>query len=292
MSKTIAIGVFGYNRPEILKNTINALESYISKSSYHFDVYVFIDGPKNKSDAKKQDLIRELAIIFPDFVFSFGNTNQGLKHSILLGVDKLAQTYKYFAVFEDDILIQCPLDPLIRIATTTRIFENYSSVCFYSPLGVTLLNIFNEFCMKKTYRMQCWGWITNQQNWKTFRKNYNKDSIKKIDSTNYKYQVGEDSFSRLLLTINNQVDLWACEWLAFNFLENKPALLPNFSFVRNVGMSEGTNAFSVLSSLKEDLNNRLSRLKHIQSAKNSIEISELKKVELALITNRLRAWLF
>ena len=57
---TIAIAVFGYNRPKELEKTLSRLLTFTNLSIYTIKVIVFIDGPKNQNDKKKLEEILSL----------------------------------------------------------------------------------------------------------------------------------------------------------------------------------------------------------------------------------------
>ena len=199
----------------------------------------------------------------------------------------MAKEYEYFLVFEDDILIIKNLDILLIKVIKKKLMKKYSSLSFYCPFGINFRNFFKDLKLLETYRMQCWGWFTSSENWKSFRKVSSDKFLKKINKKSYILNIGEDSYSRLLETIYNNRDIWACRWIAFNYKLKKPSLVPSTTFIKNIGTgNNGTNVTSSLSKIRELLNEYTTYIKLIFFKFTKIEIKKIKKQELEIITNR------
>lgn len=283
----IGVAVFGYNRPKKLELILSKILEHKSKSSLKFKVRVFIDGLKKNEDKiilQKNLLLKKK---FKMFEFKISKFNKGLQKSILAGLDEISKDFKYFLVFEDDILILSNFDNLINAAIKKKMLKKYSTLSFYCPFGINLRNFFNKLSLIETYRMHCWGWFTSSRNWKHFRSNSSNKFLKKIKKEEYIKKIGEDDYKRLLSTIYHKKDIWACRWIAYNFMIKKPTLIPSISFIKNIGTGDaGTNKTSSLSKYRESLNKSITylRLKFIRIL--SPEIRKISKIELEIITNR------
>lgn len=283
---TLAIGVFGYNRPKQLEKTLSRLSMFTNLSIYKTKVIVFIDGPKNQQDKKEIKEILLLREKFSDFEFRISDVNRGLKNSIYRGIDTIAQVFEFFFVFEDDIILLANLDEIISEVLETKIFENYSSVCLYCPFGINLRNFFRQLNFIETYRMQCWGWFSSAKNWNYFRRECSDSLLKTIDREEYILEIGEDSYLRLQETISKNKSLWANQWIGFNKIINKPSLVVSSSYTSNIGIGNGANKFSQFSKIKEKINFYLSKVKLIIFKHSNIQIRKISNSELNIITNR------
>ena len=283
---TIAIAVFGYNRPKELEKTLSRLSTFTNLSIYKTKVIVFIDGPKNQNDKKRREEILSLRGKFLDFDFKISDVNRGLKNSIYKGIDKIAHDFEYFFVFEDDIILLANLDDIISRVLNTEIFEDYSSVCLYCPFGINVRNFFKQVKFIETYRMQCWGWFSSAKNWNYFRSKCTDSLLKSIDKEEYIIEIGADSYLRLQETLFQNKALWANQWIGFNKIINKPSLVLSSSFTSNIGIGTGSNKFSQLSIIKEKMNFYVSKFKLIILKHYDLQIRKITNSELNIITNR------
>ena len=86
------IVVFGFNRPDALRNTIDSLLH--NKEAKFSDLYVFVDGPREGKVGEKEkvDEVRKYVKSIKGFHtihYSFSDINKGLANSIISGVSKI-----------------------------------------------------------------------------------------------------------------------------------------------------------------------------------------------------------
>ena len=103
------IVVFGFNRPDALKNTIaSLLRNEEAKDS---DLFVFVDGPRDGKVGEKEKVeeVREYVKSIKGFKslhYTFSDRNKGLANSIIKGVSKVINKFGRVIVLEDDLSVQ------------------------------------------------------------------------------------------------------------------------------------------------------------------------------------------
>lgn len=102
------IVVFGFNRPDALKNTIaSLLRNEEAKDS---DLFVFVDGPREGKVGEKKKVreVREYVKSITGFKslhYTFAKNNKGLANSIIGGVSEVINQYGRVIILEDDIVL-------------------------------------------------------------------------------------------------------------------------------------------------------------------------------------------
>ena len=102
------IVVFGFNRPNALKNTIaSLLRNEEAKDS---DLFVFVDGPREGKEGEKEKVekVREYVKSIKGFKslhYTFSEKNKGLADSIIGGVSQVINQYGKVIVLEDDLVL-------------------------------------------------------------------------------------------------------------------------------------------------------------------------------------------
>ena len=102
------IVVFGFNRPDALKNTIaSLLRNEEAKDS---DLFVFVDGPRDGKVGEKEKVkeVREYVKSMTGFKslhYTFAENNKGLANSIIGGVSEVINQYGRVIILEDDIVL-------------------------------------------------------------------------------------------------------------------------------------------------------------------------------------------
>lgn len=231
------IVLFVYNRPNHTQNLLASLLK--NKLASDSELYVFCDGPKNKSDQELQVKVLEVRTLIRDLkgfktvhVFESEN-NKGLAASVIDGVSKILAVENKVIVLEDDLVLSdCFLEfmnnALVRYEEETSVMQ----ISGYSfPIRGKLPDTyFLNFCSS-------WGWATWSRAWKYFEPSANlllnqfDNSMKKKFDFNHTY-----NFYRMLSkAANKKNDSWAIRWYASIFLHNGLTLFPKDSFVNNSG---------------------------------------------------------
>ena len=102
------IVVFGFNRPDALKNTMASL---LNNAEAKFsDLFVFVDGPREGKMGEKEKVkeVREYVKSITGFKslhYTFSENNKGLADSIIGGVSEVINLYGRVIVLEDDLVL-------------------------------------------------------------------------------------------------------------------------------------------------------------------------------------------
>lgn len=107
-TKYAPVVIFGFNRPQCIKKTIESLLQ--NRESRFSDLYVFVDGPR-KGKVGELEKIQEVQNIVKDVKgfnslhYTFSETNKGLALSVIEGVTQVLDLYGKVIVLEDDLLL-------------------------------------------------------------------------------------------------------------------------------------------------------------------------------------------
>jgi hypothetical protein len=235
-----AIALFAYNRPLHFEKTIISLSKNYNINE--FDLYIFIDGPKNEDDIYKSKIIKKIikkTKKFNNINIIESKKNKGLKNSIISGVAKIFESYKKIIVLEDDVL-------------TSRYFINYmrNALNFYenneligTVSGYSFINP-EENYLENFYLSQrhaSWGWGTWKENWDNlnWNRNWALDFLNDVDFKKKFNNAGEDMYHILDQQMKNKINSWAIIYNLNCFFNKQYCLCPRKGMVFNIGM-DGT----------------------------------------------------
>lgn len=235
--------IFGYNRPGHLKNCLNSLKNNLESKDTEF--LVFIDGPRNEEDKKKQKEIIAVIEKFQEFLSlkaEFRSENIGLAPSVIQGLNKVFEVYESAIIVEDDLVLSpfflsyCN-EGLNRYLETKEVASIHGfSYPFEKP----------EIKPYFLRGADCWGWATWWDRWQLFESDSNR-LIEEINLLRLRKKFDLDGafpfFKMLERQSRNEISSWAIRWHASMFIANKLTLYPNNSLVRNEGLDgTGTHA--------------------------------------------------
>lgn len=229
------IAVFAYDRPDHLRRCIEALQE--NELAADSDLFVFSDAAKDPARAPRVDQVR-------DYIRTIGGfktvtvveqpVNLGLAASVISGVTKLTRDFGDVIVVEDDLLVspyflQFMNDGLDIYADDDRVAGIHG---YMFPTNRELPETF--FLSDPG----CWGWATWKRAWDFFeiegealrREIRRRNLVRKFN-----YDSQYDYSGMLDEQIAGRNNSWAVRWYASVFLQNKLALHPHASLVRNMG---------------------------------------------------------
>jgi GT2 family glycosyltransferase len=275
------LALFVYNRPEVLKITLEYLEKnfLIEKTK----IYVFSDGPKDgKEDKNKVMRVRKLIEgsklnIKKKIYFK---KNKGLKKNILGGLKTIFKTNNKVIVLEDDIItskyfLKFMNESLDYIKKKDNIWHvgawNYPIKIKSKDKNKIILNS----------QMHCWGWGTHKKNWKKIILNSNllikKFNNELIDVFTWKNKL--NNWSQLLRNHEGQLNSWAIFWYTSIFLNNAMCLTPLVSYTRNIGFGQ----FSTNTKKKLKQINKINKRKIQYSINVNLNKYYIKKIDQYLL---------
>jgi len=228
--------LFVYSRLDHTKLTIQALaENFLAKDT---ELVIYSDG------AKTPDLVEAVQDVrnFLDGVRGFktikiikNESNYGLAENIISGVSEVISVYGRAIVLEDDIVTSPYF--LMYMNDALDFYHNKKKVWHISgwsyPLGDSGLE--GSFLWRG---MNCWGWATWEDRWKSFEKHpkklmntWGKENIERFNLDGY-----HDFWFQVKANDSGILNSWAIFWYAAIFAKDGLSLNPAKSLVKNIGI--------------------------------------------------------
>lgn len=231
------IVVFGFNRPDALKNTIaSLLRNEEAKDS---DLFVFVDGPRDGKVGEKEKVkkVREYVKSIKGFKslhYTFSEKNKGLADSIIGGVSQVINQHGKIIVLEDDLVLMPNF--LNFMNQGLERYQNEEKV--FSVCGDAYKVDFPDDYDYDAYlytRTDSWGWATWKDRWNTVDWELNDwDSVEK-NRIAFKQFQGSDVFRMLKGWKTGENHSWAIRFCYAQFVQRRYTVLPNRSLVKNAG---------------------------------------------------------
>lgn len=270
------IVLFCYNRVNHLKKTISSL-----MKNYNFENYqliIFSDGPKNKSDLIKIKKVRDylLSIKSSNIKIFKNKNNLGLKKNVIFQLNKIFRKYEMAIIVEDDILTnKYFLNFMTEALFNYKNKKKIGSISAYTPINDVKMKKFN-FDLYYSKRHFSWGWGTWSSRWNHFifdeKKIQNKINKKNIEKFN---SIGSDLPILLDLSLKNKISSWSI-FFDFNCLiKNLYCVCPKFSLIKNLGF-EGSGTHVHQNFLNNEIKNNWRPL-NFNKVHQSNKISLLEK---------------
>jgi len=239
-SKKTAVIVFAYNRPSHLKRVLIAVENAKIKN----DIYLILDGPKNKIDSVNQeDIILSIKRFSKNLCKIIKRKkNLGLQESIIKGIDHVTRKYDSVIVLEDDVI---PYKGFFEFVTKSlkkfRNDNNISTICGYQFPNFTKAK--NEIIPLALPNFISWGWAIWSDKWREYRRN--KQNIYK--NANLFLPPFMKKYYKKKYLMKKRRNIWTLNFMFFNYIKNKKYIFPNISLVKNIGF-DGTGVNSKFTS--------------------------------------------
>ena len=250
--------LFTYNRPDHTEKVLNALAvNYLASET---NLYIFCDGPKNVKAVEKNQLTRRIIKDevekgrFKSVKIRISENNKGLARSIISGVTEIISEYGKCIVLEDDHI-------------TSRYFLTYMNDALdyffkderiWSISGFTYaLNSLKQYPhdIYLSYRANSHGWATWQNRWNTV--DWTVSDFKQLSRSPIRIwkfnRGGNDLFRMLRHQVRGERDSWAIRFCYSQSKQNKLAVYPRVSLVKNIGFDgSGTHCQAMDGELNSD----------------------------------------
>ncbi len=231
--------VFAYNRPEHLKQTLDALSK--NKLADQSDLFIYCDGAKKSAtDEQKTRVVDTRKIAYTTSGFKSVTIverpkNIGLMNNIVGAVTEVVNQYGRVIVFEDDMLtspgtLQYFNDALETYKDEEKVMHIVSYMFPHRwPLSETFFY---------TVPYPGGGWATWARAWKYYPTDieelydYWKD---KWPFFNYWDHLGKDLVNQLVENRNGTLRTWFIRWYAVMLKMGTLTLYPGKSLVTNIG---------------------------------------------------------
>ncbi|GHB56817.1 glycosyl transferase [Persicitalea jodogahamensis] len=236
--------VFCYNRPQHLRQTLDALRR--NPLAAKSDLIVFSDGSKGASDA---DLVREVRELlaetmgFRSLTTVASPQNKGLAKSVIEGVSQILDTHETVIVLEDDMI--CTPDFLDYMNAALEVYRNRPDI--FSVTGYTPPIALPPDYTGDAYlapRASSWGWGTWRDRWQ--KADWQVGVFAKIkNDPDWKEKLnvgGDDLWPMLIKQQRGVIDSWAIRWTLAQMQHSAYGLYPVKSKIMNIGTDgSGTN---------------------------------------------------
>jgi hypothetical protein len=239
--KRAPIALFAYNRPELLRETLQSLQD--NEGASESELFIFCDGPKagaSVPDLEKIERVRQIArekkwcgtvnVIEK-------TTNQGLATSIIGGITELLATSPTVIVIEDDV----------RLSPYFLSFMNDSLNTYLENDKVLAVGSWNYFCSPEKIEKDTFffrypdsiAWATFERAWKLFEKDAQL-ALEKLESTKRMNAFNGDGealyFGNMLtMQIKGQINSWAIRWTATAIIHDKLCVFPKETLSKHMG---------------------------------------------------------
>ncbi len=236
--KLAPIVLFVYNRPEHLRQTIEALKK--NDLANKSELFIFSDGPKNKDAVENVNRVREIIRSikgFKNVSVIERNDNFGLAQSVITGVTEIVNKYGKVIVLEDDLITHPQfLEFMNRGLDEYEIEHKVFSISGFAFTGdVADDNIEDTYFLRLT---SSWSWATWKDRWAYFDEHASgwetlKRDAKQAKLFNYD---GSYAYTQMLESqMAGQIDSWGIRWYWSVFKRGGLMLCPARSIVRNIG---------------------------------------------------------
>lgn len=234
------ICLFTYNRLEETKQTVVSLQAnFLAKDS---ELFVFSDGPKNKSSCCKIQAVRDyLKSIegFKSVTIYESNVNKGLAKSVIEGVSRLLAKSDKVIVMEDD-LVSTPnfLDFMNQALNFYQKNKKIISISGYTMNLPSLKNSSKDFYFG--YRASSWGWGVWKDRWIAIDWDVNdyRNFIKDKKAVRDFKKGGSDMPRMLRKQMEGKIDSWAIRFCYHQFKNKMLTLFPTISKLESIGFSK------------------------------------------------------
>lgn len=228
-----AVVFFIYRRPDLTKKVFEE----IRRARPH-TLYVIADGPRNPSELSDVLLARETVKNVDwecEVTRIYQEANQGLRESVIRGLDQVFDKEESAIILEDD----CLPDPSFFS------FCNSLLARYENDLRLSMISGFSDGAISKTSNRyllspmpEIWGWATWSRVWKDYRQSeivrkWDPNQKKRIAQTLGRLTRGR-LFARLLRD-NISLNTWDVEFAAHLILGGKLTAVPKVNLIQNIG---------------------------------------------------------
>ncbi len=240
--------VFGYNREDHLKQTIDALGKNVGAKET--DIFLFLDGFKGEEDQKKVETVQTYGKSltsdprFRSITVFCAEYNRGLALSVIQGVSRVIERYGRVIVLEDDIISS--QDYLSFMNDALNYYETEDSIWSISGYTFNLISLKNvQEDVYLGYRASSWGWATWKNRWISIDWNVSDYNLFRYNIlSRVKFNRGGTDMSDMLdRQMAGEISSWAIRWCYAQFRQNKLTVFPCKSKVLNIGQ-DGTGTHS------------------------------------------------
>lgn len=257
------IVVFAYNRPDHLRQTLEALaKNDLASESV---LYIYCDGAKANATTAQIEKVNEVQTAakqyaeeakergpFKEVHIICAEQNKGLANSIIGGVTEVVNKYSRVIVLEDDLLTSPYF--LKYMNEALDFYESRPGVMSISanrpPVTKMAIPTDYPYDVFVSLRSYSTGWATWHDRWNRvdWSMDYLNDFLSHPEQVEAFNRGGDDMTEMLCMQQDGKIDSWAIRFSFAHFQEHCVAILPCIPYVDNIGFDgtgihSGTNEF-------------------------------------------------
>lgn len=240
MSDLAPIALFGYNRPDHLRQTLDHLAR--ADGALDSSLWIFCDGPRPGADLAQIKAVRALAQDpvwakhFASIQVRTSAANKGLARSIIDGVSAVMDSAGRAIVIEDDLLVA---PDFLRFMNDCLDFyrddQNVGSITAFSPLKKKPAGYPHD--VMAIPRNCSHGWATWSDRWREV--DWAATDAAKLSqdrALRRRFNVaGNDRFGRLVRQLEGQIDSWSIRFGLWQCLAGMHTIYPVHNRISNIG---------------------------------------------------------
>ncbi len=232
LSHTLPILVLAFNRPDLLKDQLEFLNSHNCST-----VYISIDGPR-KGKFNEDSLVAECIDLarkyIPENRINIFSANQGCRLGVVGGINWFFERESCGLILEDDVRFNPLFLHFAAVALSRYEFEfSVGSISGYTPIDLSQ----NECMGANTFfhpYFSSWGWATWRSRWEKYS----------LEQSDWEQVLLEKRMPRLERTFwrekfssvfDDSMDTWDYQFILSNFRFGWNTLVPRANLVTNVG---------------------------------------------------------
>jgi hypothetical protein len=250
------IVVFGYNRPDHLRQTLEYLAR--AEGAIQSELWIFCDGPKPGAEPA---LVRAVRKVARDTVWTerfravrieVSDINKGLAKSIIGGVTQVMEAAGRAIVVEDDLLVA---PDFLRFMNDCLEFyckdQSVGSITGFSPLAQPPKGYPHRVMAVPRNSSQGWGtWADrwNEIDWeaRNARRIWRETALRRRLNS-----AGSDRADRLRRQLDGKIDSWSIRFGLSQLIAGNVTIYPAHNRILNIGY-DGTGVHSGVGNPKNE----------------------------------------
>ncbi len=253
---SLPVAVFAFNRPELLRRTLECLRAAGAET-----LYIFSDGPRSDADVEGvrqvRALVRDVAWTKPNLVEH--ETNLGNTGSTVAGLTAVLERHDRVVVIEDDIAVAPEF-----LAFAAAALDNYEADDRVA--GVTGLRLpfsrrplarypFDAFLLPRFF---VWSWATWRRAWDTFDLDGDR-LLSRLRSERPRLELAGADLPYMVragLVDRTLAEPWDVCVAASMVLNGQHFVVPTWNMVENIGLESGTHPHDLAYDLHWEVEHR------------------------------------
>ena len=237
------IVVIAFNRPEVLKSTLDSLaKNNMAKES---ELYVFVDGPREGKQGEREKVakvvdVAKAATGFKGLEVRESPANKGLAKSIIGAATEILNQYGKIILVEDDLYVSPSF--LSFMNTMLTVYENDERIMQVTGYSSKIKHSERYGCdFYLSGRAHSWSWGTWKDRWDTVDwevKDFDELAASKAQQKAF-CEYGSDLYGMLKGWHDSKNNSW---YIRFDYAMHKQGrycIAPIRSLVRNDGFGPG-----------------------------------------------------